>query len=112
MWNITWLEYIHVLDMGSTTSRGLQVLYIYPSTKEPDWRTLFMTLYLIGCLTIGLCGNFSQIMLQYYAYRLRIYNSDSSPNCTQVRILDRGKFWRTMTKNVFFKFSKFCDFER
>ncbi|CAD5220430.1 unnamed protein product [Bursaphelenchus okinawaensis] len=63
-----------------------QVLLIYPPTPEPTFHCLFTTTALITLLTLSICGNFSQLALQYYSRRLRVGNSDSSPNCTQLYI--------------------------
>ncbi|KAE9550981.1 hypothetical protein FO519_005796 [Halicephalobus sp. NKZ332] len=65
---------------------NIAVMPVYPPTQEPSMRRLFITMYLIVCLTVGICGNFSQLALQYYSYRLRIYKSTVSPNCTQLYI--------------------------
>ncbi|CAD5227703.1 unnamed protein product [Bursaphelenchus xylophilus] len=62
------------------------VLLIYPPTPEPTFHCLFTTTALITLLTLSICGNFSQLALQYYSGRLRVGTSDSSPNCTQLYI--------------------------
>uniref|UniRef100_A0AC35G212 G-protein coupled receptors family 1 profile domain-containing protein n=1 Tax=Panagrolaimus sp. PS1159 TaxID=55785 RepID=A0AC35G212_9BILA len=71
---------------NSEFSEPTQVMLVYPPTQEPSLRRLLITMYLIVCLTVGICGNFSQLALQYYSYRLRVYSSGVSPNCTQLYI--------------------------
>uniref|UniRef100_A0A7E4VUA9 G protein-coupled receptor n=1 Tax=Panagrellus redivivus TaxID=6233 RepID=A0A7E4VUA9_PANRE len=63
-----------------------QIMYTYPPTEEPTLRRLLITMYLIACLTIGICGNFSQLTLQYYAYRIRSSNTSGMKTYAQIYI--------------------------
>ncbi|KAH7723591.1 Protein NPR-26 [Aphelenchoides avenae] len=60
------------------------IMLVYPPTQEPSFKCLTVTMYLIFCFTAGICGNFSRLALQFYSGKLRIGQSDCSPNCTQV----------------------------
>ncbi|VDO97356.1 unnamed protein product [Heligmosomoides polygyrus] len=49
---------------------GPPVLPFLPPTDEPSSLALAISVALVGCLTIAICGNASQIVLQIYTRRL------------------------------------------
>ncbi|KHJ98675.1 hypothetical protein OESDEN_01344 [Oesophagostomum dentatum] len=52
------------------TSSALPVLLFLPPTEEPSSMEIAISVALVGCLTIAICGNASQIVLQIYTKRL------------------------------------------
>ncbi|VDL72272.1 unnamed protein product [Nippostrongylus brasiliensis] len=57
-------------ETGLNDGEGLPVLPFLPPTEEPSSVTLAISVALVGCLTIAICGNASQIVLQIYTRRL------------------------------------------
>ncbi|KAK6747840.1 hypothetical protein RB195_000810 [Necator americanus] len=57
---------MHEEDLNETVmeSDGPPVLPFLPPTEEPSTLVLVISVVLVGCLTIGICGNASQIVLQ------------------------------------------------
>nr|CDJ93953.1 Protein BATH-37 [Haemonchus contortus] len=52
------------------SGEGPPVLPFLPPTEEPSSAALAISVALVGCLTIAICGNASQMVLQVYTRRL------------------------------------------
>ncbi|KAI1721791.1 putative G-protein coupled receptor C06G4.5 [Ditylenchus destructor] len=71
---------------GLSNFSAIRMMVYPPVSHESSTKRIALCLYLLVCLTAGICGNFSQLALQFYSFRLRIGCSDFSPNFTQVCI--------------------------
>ncbi|KAI1728758.1 putative G-protein coupled receptor C06G4.5 [Ditylenchus destructor] len=86
------MESFDVATSTQTTFAGppnfpaIRMMVYPPVSHESSTKRISLCLYLLVCLTVGICGNFSQLALQFYSFRLRIGCSDFSPNFTQVCI--------------------------
>ncbi|KAK6029727.1 hypothetical protein OSTOST_04156 [Ostertagia ostertagi] len=59
-----------LLNSTSIEGEGLPVVPFLPPTEEPSSAALALSVALVGCLTVAICGNASQIVLQIYTRRL------------------------------------------
>ncbi|CAJ0602865.1 unnamed protein product [Cylicocyclus nassatus] len=58
----------------TTGDENLPVLSFLPPTEEPSSVEIATSVALVACLTIAICGNASQIVLQIYTKRLKRQN--------------------------------------